>query len=270
MTTEEKPDNRCAVDIRIFFLAIITSMTCAFLAGIWYVPPQALAASLHLYFTKSHRQLTKPRSLELSKADLYKSSKYSPSGQHILVDIEGVDSDFLDSEERLSNAMVQTVQQAGLTMLSYHCHKLSPAGISCVGVLLESHISFHTWPEEGVITLDLFTCGAKPLLPVVPVMEDLFGIGENAKAKWSHELRGFRSMEEKRANYLDNLSDLSMWVLSPVEIHTKKMIYSNLTKYQRVDIWDLTEVSVQIVSLLLLPSCHLNLILFILFSIKSF
>ena len=32
----------------------------------------------------------------------------------------------------------------GLTLLSYHCHSLLPAGVSCVGVLLESHISFHT------------------------------------------------------------------------------------------------------------------------------
>ena len=79
------------------------------------------------------------------------------------MDIKGIEAAFLDSEERLADAMVRTVHGAGLTMLSYHCHKLDPAGISCVGVLLESHISFHTWPEEGVITLDLFTCGPNPL-----------------------------------------------------------------------------------------------------------
>eukprot|EP00536_Pseudo-nitzschia_multiseries_P014414 jgi/Psemu1/214583/e_gw1.698.6.1 len=79
--------------------------------------------------------------------------------QHLLVDIKGIEATFLDSEERLAKAMVDTVNHAGLTMLSYHCHKLIPKGVSCVGVLLESHISFHTWPDEGVITLDLFTCG---------------------------------------------------------------------------------------------------------------
>jgi spermidine synthase len=128
-----------------------------------------------------------------------------------------------------------------LTLLSYHCHSLVPAGVSCVGVLLESHISFHTWPDEGVITLDLFTCGSKPLLPVVATIEEQFGIGTNVKTQWSHELRGFRSDEEKKKNYLSDSSDLSFWVLSSLEMHSKKQIYSGSTKFQRVDIWDVVD-----------------------------
>jgi spermidine synthase/S-adenosylmethionine/arginine decarboxylase-like enzyme len=128
-----------------------------------------------------------------------------------------------------------------LTLLSYHCHSLVPAGVSCVGVLLESHISFHTWPDEGVITLDLFTCGSKPLLPVVKTIEEQFGIGSKVKTQWSHELRGFRSDEEKKKNYLAGSSDLSFWVLSALEMHSKKQVYSGTTKFQRVDIWDIVE-----------------------------
>ena len=110
-----------------------------------------------------------------------------------------------------------------MTLLSYHCHELLPSGVSCVGVLLESHISFHTWPSEGVITLDLFSCGDKPLLPAIATIESLFGIGnkEQMKTKWSHELRGFRPPEEKKNNYLADSSDLSLWVFSPLEVHSK-------------------------------------------------
>jgi S-adenosylmethionine/arginine decarboxylase-like enzyme len=102
-----------------------------------------------------------------------------------------------------------------------------------VGVLLESHISLHTWPEDGVITLDLFTCGSKPLLPAVPLMENLFGVpaeGVKVRSRWSHELRGFRSEEAKKKNYLDGSSDLSLWVLSPLEMYSKEQIYSNVTR----------------------------------------
>ncbi|EEC49071.1 predicted protein, partial [Phaeodactylum tricornutum CCAP 1055/1] len=80
-------------------------------------------------------------------------------GQHLLVDIENVDASFLNSAHQLAFAMVDVIEMSGLTLLSYHCHGLEPIGVSCVGVLLESHVSFHTWPIEGVITLDLFTCG---------------------------------------------------------------------------------------------------------------
>jgi S-adenosylmethionine decarboxylase proenzyme len=160
----------------------------------------------------------------------------------LLVDIKGIEADFLDSEERLSKAMVDTVAAAGLTMLSYHCHSLVPKGVSCVGVLLESHISFHTWPDEGVITLDLFTCGSNPLIPVVKTIERLFGIGPNTLSQWSHELRGFRrgkNTGDEGYALLDHNSDLSQLVWSPFDCTIKEQVVSTLTKYQRVDIWDI-------------------------------
>jgi S-adenosylmethionine decarboxylase proenzyme len=122
--------------------------------------------------------------------------EHLPAGQHLLVDMKELSFSFLNSEERLARAMVEVVNQASLTLLSYHCHTLVPSGVSCVGVLLESHVSFHTWPEAGVITLDLFTCGSNSLLPVVPIIERLFGVPADNKKKpfiiWSHKLRGFR------------------------------------------------------------------------------
>lgn len=123
---------------------------------------------------------------------------------------------------------------------------------------MESHISFHTWPSEGVITLDLFSCGDNPLLPVIATIERLFGIGDKDKIKtqWSHELRGFRPHEEMQKNYLAGSSDLSLWVLSPLEMHSKKEVYAGMTKYQRVDIWDIVEVRIDAYCSLFGPICR--------------
>lgn len=174
----------------------------------------------------------------------------NPSGQHLLVDIKNLDASFLNSESRLADAMQETVKAGGLTMLSYHCHSLHPAGVSCVGVLLESHISFHTWPDEGVITLDLFTTSEKPLLPLLPTIEALFGIPrinaetgetETPVTLWSHELRGFRTEDARKAHYLDGQSDLANLVTSPLEVVYKKQIVTVQTEYRRIDIWDTIE-----------------------------
>ena len=104
------------------------------------------------------------RQTEEANANASNDEKHLPVGQHLLLDIERVNSEFLNDNVSLAKAMVGVVNKSKLTLLSYHCHKLIPMGVSCVGVLLGSHISFHTWPEAGVITLDLFTCGSGKLM----------------------------------------------------------------------------------------------------------
>jgi S-adenosylmethionine decarboxylase proenzyme len=132
------------------------------------------------------------------EADDEEDEEHLPAGQHLLVDIDNIEADFLDSEERLATAMVELVNNSGLTLLSYHCHGLAPAGVSCAGVLLESHVSFHTWPAEGVITLDLFTCGCTSLLTSMKLIEDKFAIprngpdGEQPTVLWAYKRRGFK------------------------------------------------------------------------------
>lgn len=172
-------------------------------------------------------------------------SLHLPAGQHLLVDIKNVDGNFLNSEERLAQAMVEVITESKLTLLSYHCHSLVPFGVSCVGVLLESHISFHTWPEEGVITLDLFTCGSAPLVPVMPMIKRLFGVpreldleGEVVEEPifiWSHKLRGWGSGGGKA--YL--AADLGGDVLEKMKFDMKEEIVSTQTKFQRIDIYDI-------------------------------
>jgi len=177
--------------------------------------------------------------------------EHLPAGQHLLVDMKDVDGTFLNSEELLAQAMVDVVADSRLTLLSYHCHTLVPTGVSCVGVLLESHISFHTWPTEGVITLDLFTCGAAPLLPVLPVIERLFAIprpplfeGEEVRKPgmlWSHKLRGFRAEMEHGDTDALSSSDLGEDVLGDNTYDLKEEVASVQTPFQRIDIYNLID-----------------------------
>lgn len=249
-STTEANDGRYSVDIRVFLAMIVLSMAVSFSIGVGMGPNAAdlLAASQKT----PESALPKVTSVDVASTKGMPASDeiHEPAGQHLLVDMKGIEAEFLDSESRLADAMVKTVELSGLTMLSYHCHKLIPKGVSCVGVLLESHISFHTWPDEGVITLDLFTCGNNPLIPAVATIKELFGIprgnGEELKMQWSHELRGFRNkdyvVDEATGNsyaVLDHNSDLSQMVWSPIDCVVKEQIVSTMTKYQRVDIWDL-------------------------------
>lgn len=165
-----------------------------------------------------------------SSDDEEEESEHEPAGQHLLVDIEHVDGAFLNSKERLARAMMDLVNMSGLTMLSYHCHEMKPSGVSCAGVLLESHVSFHTWPAQGVITLDLFTCGDASLVPYVPVVEELFCIGKTPSAEgevvepphmlWSYKRRGFRNEE----GYDASAGDIFNFMLGVMEFENKTQV----------------------------------------------
>lgn len=124
---EEEEGRYYAIDIRVLLLMIALTMAASFVAGVLLIPPVSVTRT-----TAGQEKI-------LTAAELEEQEQHRPSGQHLLLDIKGVDSDFLNSEERLSTAMVDTVSESGLTMLSYHCHALFPSGVSCVGILLESH-----------------------------------------------------------------------------------------------------------------------------------
>ena len=60
----------------------------------------------------------------------------------------------------LTAAAAGAVQAGGGTVLD-SSHVVFPNGaITLVLILAESHLSIHTWPEESLIAIDLFSCGS--------------------------------------------------------------------------------------------------------------
>ena len=60
----------------------------------------------------------------------------------------------------LTAAAVAAVQAGGGTVLD-SSHVVFPNGaVTLVLILAESHLAIHTWPEENLIAVDLFSCGA--------------------------------------------------------------------------------------------------------------
>jgi len=60
----------------------------------------------------------------------------------------------------LSAAAVDAVRAGGGTVLD-SSHVIFPNGaVTLVLILAESHLAIHTWPEEDLIAVDLFSCGS--------------------------------------------------------------------------------------------------------------
>lgn len=80
-------------------------------------------------------------------------------GNHLLLEVYDVDFALLNDLNSLQEAMESGIQRAGMTILNIFSHCFIPQGCTIVIALSESHVSCHTWPENGCIAIDAYTCG---------------------------------------------------------------------------------------------------------------
>ena len=78
-------------------------------------------------------------------------------GEHITLDIIGTTKEY---DPCLYEKVIQDIAKAAkVTILNISKYKFEPQGFTILALLAESHISFHTFPEKGIISFDFFTCG---------------------------------------------------------------------------------------------------------------
>jgi S-adenosylmethionine decarboxylase len=87
-------------------------------------------------------------------------TQHLASGLHCLVDLYGVNADLLADPVRLEAILRQAAEAAKAHILFSHFHHFgAQQGVTGVLLLAESHISIHTWPEQGFAAADVFMCG---------------------------------------------------------------------------------------------------------------
>ena len=77
-------------------------------------------------------------------------------GEHITLDIVGTSRQY--SPEHYEKLVYKIAKLAKVTVLKISKYKFEPQGFTLVALLAESHMSFHTFPENGIISFDFFTC----------------------------------------------------------------------------------------------------------------
>jgi len=127
--------------------------------------------------------------------------------------------------------------------------------VSCVGIILESHMAVHTFPTDGIIIMDLFTCGKGDLVgPVLPVVERLFAIPVEEEERqqqqqppprmlWSHKRRGFREgFYPNWSRWSDPIDQgLGIDMYRRHDLDRKVSLVSEQTSFQHVDIIEMID-----------------------------
>jgi S-adenosylmethionine decarboxylase len=107
------------------------------------------------------------------------------AGAHLIIDL--YDADRLDDIDHIEETLRRAIEVSRATLLHIHLHPFEPNGVSGVAVLAESHISIHTWPENGYAALDVFMCGDADPDACIPVLREAFS---PSKIAVSELLRG--------------------------------------------------------------------------------
>lgn len=115
--------------------------------------------------------------VEAEYATMRKLEAYTPKKLY-LVDATYGDGAVLGDVVRLESAAREAVEAAGGHVLT-DSHVVFPNGaVTLVLILAESHLSLHTWPEENLVAIDLFSCGAIEGRIVIDRLAAAFGLGD--------------------------------------------------------------------------------------------
>ena len=73
-------------------------------------------------------------------------------GRHLILEMWDCKREVLNDADKIIELISDAAIEAGATVII-------PSGITGVAILAESHIAIHTWPVEGYVAADVFTCG---------------------------------------------------------------------------------------------------------------
>ena len=95
-------------------------------------------------------------------------------GTHLLLEVYDVKFDLLNDVISLQESMERGINRAKMTVLNIFSHCFLPQGCTIVIALSESHVSCHTWPENGCVAIDVYTCGeGNPRLVAIELLKYL-------------------------------------------------------------------------------------------------
>lgn len=78
---------------------------------------------------------------------------------HCIVELYGCPEHLLNDREFVQRTLREAAAQGLSTLITDVAHQFTPQGVTALGLLAESHIAIHTWPEHRYAAADVFTCG---------------------------------------------------------------------------------------------------------------
>lgn len=79
-------------------------------------------------------------------------------GSHYLWDLYNVDPQIISFIPEIKSVLYDITSLTPLHIEGVNFKQFEPTGVTGIFLLSESHLSIHTWPENGYVAIDLFSC----------------------------------------------------------------------------------------------------------------
>lgn len=83
----------------------------------------------------------------------------NPDGVHYLMEFFGCDARQIDMVDFWKDVLPRAIDGTNIKILHDYFYKFEPQGVTAFILLSASHISVHSWPENGYVACDVFACG---------------------------------------------------------------------------------------------------------------
>jgi S-adenosylmethionine decarboxylase len=94
-------------------------------------------------------------------------------GTHLLIDLWG--ASHLDDIDLVRATLLECVTECGAKLRAIDVFRFpEEGGIAGVAMLMQSHITIHSWPEANYAAVDAFVCGDVLPYRILPVLKSSF------------------------------------------------------------------------------------------------
>jgi len=78
---------------------------------------------------------------------------------HIIADLYECPFEAIDNAKKVESILTAAAEKANCNILNIFSYQFKPQGCTVILTIAESHIAFHSFPEESKAALDIYTCG---------------------------------------------------------------------------------------------------------------
>ena len=97
----------------------------------------------------------------------------------MILDLFDCPASILKDPEKVRTIMKAGALEMKATIVEEAFHHFAPDGVSGVIIIMESHLTIHTWPEHNYAAIDIFTCGDIQMDLGLAYLKKAFGCGRS-------------------------------------------------------------------------------------------